>query len=170
MTLNDPSTDESNLTVCQARQFETSKFKIRVAVVLITPDGLLLCQQNNRPFWVLPGGTLEPGEGVEDCARREMQEETGLNVSISKLLYITDWLHPERQTHELYFLATLNTPTQTTPVLTATPVENIQHMRFVPLADLPTLDIKPAMVAQALIKDAASNFVSVEGQVLGTFT
>ncbi len=31
----------------------------------------------NETLWEVPAGTLEPGEPVEDCARRELLEETG---------------------------------------------------------------------------------------------
>lgn len=31
-------------------------------------------------MWEVPAGTLEPGEGPEDCARRELEEEAGLRA------------------------------------------------------------------------------------------
>ena len=32
-------------------------------------------------FWATPGGALEPGETFEEAARREMFEETGLQIA-----------------------------------------------------------------------------------------
>jgi 8-oxo-dGTP diphosphatase len=49
----------------------------------------LLLKKANRGFsvgkWNAPGGKMEPGESPEQCARREVLEETGLRVS--QLLY-----------------------------------------------------------------------------------
>ena len=39
--------------------------------------------------WGLPAGLLEPGEAVEDCARRELYEETGLEAIKLDLLRIS---------------------------------------------------------------------------------
>lgn len=39
---------------------------------------LLLQKRADNGLWGYPGGSMELGESFEDCARREVQEETGL--------------------------------------------------------------------------------------------
>lgn len=39
-----------------------------------------------KSYWVIPGGGREPGEGEEACVRREMREETHLEVEVVRLL------------------------------------------------------------------------------------
>lgn len=50
-------------------------------VPLIAPGEVLLIKQYRHALkqyiWEIPAGTLEPGEPVMDCARRELVEETG---------------------------------------------------------------------------------------------
>ncbi|MAE70756.1 MAG: NUDIX hydrolase [Gemmatimonadetes bacterium] len=49
--------------------------------------GIVLIERlNPPPGWAIPGGFLDPGEDLEDCARREALEETGLSVELSGLL------------------------------------------------------------------------------------
>ena len=43
---------------------------------------ILLCGQGDPSSWVLPKGTPDPGETMEETALREVQEETGLQVVI----------------------------------------------------------------------------------------
>lgn len=46
---------------------------------------------NRNGLWDLPKGHLEPGEDIETCSLREVQEETGVNeLSIRGLICITD--------------------------------------------------------------------------------
>jgi ADP-ribose pyrophosphatase YjhB (NUDIX family) len=48
------------------------------ALVLDSDRRLLMMQRSDNGCWGIPGGAMEPGESLEDTARRETLEETGL--------------------------------------------------------------------------------------------
>ena len=37
-------------------------------------------------YWILPGGKLEMGESLENCVKREIKEEVGIDVKIKRLV------------------------------------------------------------------------------------
>lgn len=54
---------------------------VSVAGVIIDDDGrALLIQRKDNAHWEPPGGILELGERITDGLRREVKEETGLDV------------------------------------------------------------------------------------------
>lgn len=52
-------------------------------ILLVDGEGRVLLFRftptDRPPFWVTPGGALDPGETYETAARRELLEETGLD-------------------------------------------------------------------------------------------
>lgn len=55
-------------------------------VVLNENGAILVHRREDHPFWALPGGKLNLGESIPECLKREMFEETGLEVLPRKLL------------------------------------------------------------------------------------
>jgi len=47
---------------------------------------ILLQKRADNGFWSMPGGAVDPGESVEQGARREVWEETGLHVRVVRLV------------------------------------------------------------------------------------
>jgi ADP-ribose pyrophosphatase YjhB (NUDIX family) len=65
---------------------------VRVTGVLVEGDKILLLNQDtdNGRSWSLPGGKVEE-ETLADALVREMHEETGLEVTVGRLLYVCDY-------------------------------------------------------------------------------
>lgn len=60
-------------------------------VMVFTPKGLIAVRDSNKPapiYWKLPGGKSHFGETAEQCAARELEEETGIAVKPEDLKMI----------------------------------------------------------------------------------
>ncbi len=62
------------------------KQPVSVLVVVFTRDGdvLVLSRRQPRGFLQSVTGSLKPGESLADCARRELFEETGLDIPVEE--------------------------------------------------------------------------------------
>lgn len=86
--------------------------KPRVGIgVMVVKDGKVLLGKRREGYghgtWSFPGGHLEFGESWEDCARREVREEAGIEIDhLTFATAVNDYL-PEQQNHyvTLYLVA-----------------------------------------------------------------
>ena len=60
-------------------------------------DRILLVRRADDRTWCLPGGRVEFGESIEACAEREFAEETGMQVTLTRLLGV--YSRPSDQVH-----------------------------------------------------------------------
>ncbi|WP_049943800.1 HAD-IIA family hydrolase [Haloarcula argentinensis] len=65
------------------------------AVILNESGEVLLLKRADKEQWALPTGTVERGEAVEEAILREVQEETGLQITVDRLTGV--YSHPEQQ-------------------------------------------------------------------------
>lgn len=54
-------------------------------------DGKVLCLQDPKGKWELPGGRMEFGETMEDALRRELKEEVGFEKVVINPTPISAW-------------------------------------------------------------------------------
>lgn len=67
---------------------DTPRLTVDIVIRLQEQPGLVVLVERRFPpaGWALPGGFVDVGECVEDAARREALEETGLSVRLEVLL------------------------------------------------------------------------------------
>jgi ADP-ribose pyrophosphatase YjhB (NUDIX family) len=66
---------------------------IGVGAVIVQAARVLLVRRDTEPLrgeWSVPGGMLELGEKLRDGVRREVQEETGMDVETGEVLDVFD--------------------------------------------------------------------------------
>lgn len=65
---------------------DTPKHSVSVAGIVVRDDGRILAvQRRDNAHWEPPGGVLELGETFEQGVRREVAEETGVDVHVDRL-------------------------------------------------------------------------------------
>lgn len=73
-------------------------FYITNAVFVMDADDHILLKKDPKRGWELPGGHLDDGESLAECAVREVKEETGIDAEIVKMCGITHEVRDRRCT------------------------------------------------------------------------
>ena len=85
--------------------------RVGTRAVVFNEDNEILVEHCLTPetnYYYLPGGGVWYREKLEDCLVREVKEETGLDVSVDRLLLVRDFLeHFPNHSIEIFFLATI---------------------------------------------------------------
>lgn len=137
----------------------------RVSVIVISAEKRILLvkhRKGSKQYWVLPGGRLEYGETFQECAEREIQEETGLEVAVDKMVFVSEAIAPDRSRHIVNVYLTARV-TGGTMLLGNEPV--LAAVDFLPLSELETNTLYPPVGRQIL--DGIENSFSKGIQYLG---
>lgn len=76
--------------------------KVGIGVCVVKNGKVLLGQRLNahgEGSWSFPGGHLEFGETFEECAEREVREETALKIGNLSLITCTNDVFPQESKH-----------------------------------------------------------------------
>ncbi len=71
---------------------------VGVGAVIVRDGRVVIVQRTTEPRkgeWSIPGGVLEVGETLRQCAAREAREETGLQVEPGEVLDVFDSIYPD---------------------------------------------------------------------------
>jgi len=84
-----------------------NKFPKVIASVLIQKnDKYLLVKEtleSGKDYWIVPGGKVNFGEEIEVAAQREIREELGINIELTKFLEFKEVIRPQFDYHTVIF-------------------------------------------------------------------
>lgn len=116
---------------------------VAVGAVVVDGGDLLMVKRGRAPArgsWTLPGGRVEGGESLVDAVRREVREETGLEVKDVEMLGVFEVTGSD---HHFVILDHLATPvTRNEPVAGS----DADEARWIPLAEIASLECTPRLV------------------------
>jgi 8-oxo-dGTP diphosphatase len=84
---------------------------VGVGGVVIADGRTLLIRRGSAPLegqWSIPGGTLEVGETLIEGVRRELAEETGLEVRVLELIEVFERISPDGDGRTRYHFVILD--------------------------------------------------------------
>ncbi len=84
-------------------QYKTQQGPFSTVDVIIEFDnGIVLIERSNPPFgWAIPGGFVDYGESLEESARREAKEETGLDLEELQQFHTYSQAHRDPRFHAI---------------------------------------------------------------------
>jgi mutator protein MutT len=107
-------------------------------VIIRQDDRIVLIQRAKEPakgLWTFPGGAIELGESLEEAARREALEETGLEVQVGEVATVIDYVASDARGRVTYHYVIVDYWAQ--PVCgTLQPGTDAQDARWFKRADL----------------------------------
>jgi ADP-ribose pyrophosphatase YjhB (NUDIX family) len=114
-----------------------------VGAVVVRDDELLMVKRGKDPgkgLWSLPGGRVERGEYLADALRREVREETGLDVTVGDLVGIFEVVGEPH-----YVVLDFFARAEHEDALAAA-ADDVDEVRWVPLDHVGELECTPRFV------------------------
>ena len=131
----------------EIESFESNKINVVNAIIKNNNTFLVIKRKEglHKGLWAFPGGAIEEGEIMEKALKRELKEETGLELKeiikkISEYIYEKDNL----TTKGACFLATTNN-------FNAVPGEEVEEVKWVSFEEFEKLDCIPGIEEELLL-------------------
>lgn len=128
---------------------------VAVGVIIREGERIVLIQRDKEPskgLWAFPGGAVELGESLQDAARREVFEETGLIVAVGEVATVIDHVVCDEAGQTRYHYVIIDYMARPMGG-TLQPGTDVSDARWFRLADLDDLDMteKAGQLARQLL-------------------
>ena len=78
-----------------------------MVAALVEKDGKFLLTkevlESGKEYWIVPGGGLEFGESLDNAVKREIKEETNLDIEIKEFAGFQEAIVPQYNYHTVIF-------------------------------------------------------------------
>lgn len=117
-----------------------------VGALVMKNDEILLVQRGHAPMageWAVPGGKVEYGETMAAAVRREIREETGIDVETGEMVYMFESIAEDGSYHYVVFDYLARAIEPIPPLIAA---DDALDARWVSLSELSSLPVsKPTL-------------------------
>jgi ADP-ribose pyrophosphatase YjhB (NUDIX family) len=134
--------------------------RIRVAALIVRDERVLLVKhvdpESGFAWWTLPGGGVEGDESLLTAAKREGLEETGLTAPAERVVYLRDFIQPQRSRRFLEVIVLMGPATG--ELLTTFDSVWLAEARFFARDELASLTVLPELLRDQLWDDLRAGF------------
>ena len=130
-----------------------------VGAVILREDSVLLVERGQEPlkgYWSLPGGVVEVGETLEEALRREIREETNLEVDIVQVIEVFERIMRDADGRPEYHYVLIDYLCRARPG-TASPASDAAKVAWIQRASVSALKItegSPPVIEKAFLAAA----------------
>lgn len=116
---------------------------VAVGTIICENERIALVQRGKEPskgLWTFPGGAVKLGESLQDAARREALEETGLHVQVGEVAAVLDHVVRDEAGRTQYHYVIVDYLARPTGGVLR-PGTDASDVRWATLSDVNTLDM-----------------------------
>jgi len=145
--------------------------RINTGVILFKNDKILLVKHvdpnDGYEFWVPPGGGVQECESIYETAKREVYEETGLDVDIQETpAYIRQFISKTYKQNNLtvYLIGTIKGGIETIKNITGKGEDEqfIKELRYFNKEEIQKINALPKILKDQLWKDKEKGFTTTQ--------